>query len=80
MTDFIPSAGFSDSWDSAASMTIPAESPSPRSDEPYLALGPAAEGVPRFGNLEGRGGSGFIGRPLTSHRYHISTINPHKLI
>ena len=26
-----------------------------RSEEPYLALGPAAEGVPRFGNLEGPG-------------------------
>lgn len=36
----------------------PADSPnSPRSEEPYLALGPAAEGVPRFGNLEGPGTS-----------------------
>lgn len=25
----------------------------PRSEEPYLALGPAADSVPRFGNLEG---------------------------
>ena len=24
-----------------------------RSEEPYLALGPAADSVPRFGNLEG---------------------------